>query len=124
MAFFAEKNKTLKEKKKFTLLLCEAAARVCLIAAVFSLFRLLILKEVFLYNETARFGLLLTTFFILHNSHGFLEKHPTRPLNEYSFFIITCLCFLLVLIEAKDFILLFTGLLGFSISLYVLIMMF
>jgi NADH-quinone oxidoreductase subunit N len=91
---------------------------------IFSIFRLLAVKEVFLYNETVRCGLLLTTFFILRNSTTFIEKHPSRPLSEYSFFVISSLCFLLVLIEANDFLVLFAGLLGFSITLYVLIMMF
>jgi NADH:ubiquinone oxidoreductase subunit 2 (subunit N) len=91
---------------------------------IFSIFRLLAVKEVFLYNETVRCGLLLTTFFILRNSTPFIEKHPSRPLSEYSFFVVSSLCFLLVLIEANDFLVLFAGLLGFSITLYVLIMMF
>lgn len=124
LAFFSAENKTLAVQKETSVMFCKIAAQGCLIAAAFPLYRIMVWSETPLFLEAFKLTTLLSTIFVLWNSPQFIRKHPTRPLLEYSFFVLTGLAFLLLLVDVDDFITLFLALVGFSLSLYVLIMMF
>ena len=98
------------------------ASIVTLFAGLLPIIRVSLLPESPFFHEIFKAGVLLTAAFILSNSEQFIVKHPERPILEYSFFVLTGVSFLLLLIESDDLITLFLNLLGFSLSLYVLIM--
>jgi NADH-quinone oxidoreductase subunit N len=67
---------------------------------------------------------LVSTTFVLSNSVKAIISNPQHHLLEYPFLITLSSWFLLILLAANHFLVLIMGLVGFSVLLYVLIMMF
>jgi NADH-quinone oxidoreductase subunit N len=68
--------------------------------------------------------ILISTAFVLSNSKKAILSNPQHHLMEYPFLLALSSWFLLILVAANHFLVLIMGLVGFSIILYVLIMMF
>ena len=67
---------------------------------------------------------LISGAFVLYNSTRFVKEHPKTQLIEYPLLVITAVWFLLILLIANHFLIVFIGLVGFSLNLYVMITMF
>ena len=67
---------------------------------------------------------LISTTFVLANSSKAVASNPQHHLMEYPFLISLSSWFLIILLAANHFLVLVMGLVGFSVILYVLIMMF
>lgn len=67
---------------------------------------------------------LVSTTFILSNSQKAIVTNPQHHLMEYPFLLALSSWFLIILLAANHFLVLIMGLIGFSVILYVLIMMF
>lgn len=73
------------------------------------------------YTVTIKIVVLLTIILILKASKDSFKKHP-RHLIEYPVLILLTTIFLLILISAYNFITVFLAILGFSLTLYVLLL--
>jgi len=73
------------------------------------------------YTETIKIVVLLTIIIIMNASKDSFKKHP-RHLIEYPVLLIFTAIFLLILISAYNFITVFLSILGFSLTLYVLLL--
>lgn len=69
-------------------------------------------------------GVLLTSAFILYSSVKFIEQNPANDLMEYPILFTLSVWFLLILLIANHLLVVFIGLVGFSLNLYVMIMVF
>ena len=67
---------------------------------------------------------LISTTFVLANSSKAIISNPQHHLMEYPFLTSLSSWFLIILLAANHFLVLIMGLVGFSVVLYVLIMMF
>ena len=67
---------------------------------------------------------LITTTFVLANSQNSIISNPQHHLIEYPLLVALSSWFLIVLLVANHFLVLVMGIVGFSVLLYVLIMMF
>ena len=76
------------------------------------------------YTSLLQLMLLLSTAFVLSNSRKDIISNTRQHLMEYPFLLALSSWFLLVLLTANHFLTLIMGLVGFSVTLYVLIMMF
>ena len=73
------------------------------------------------YTTSLKFSVILTTLIILHASEDYVRSHP-RHLMEYPLLILFTTVFLLVLISSFNFMTLFLAVIGFSLSIYVLLL--
>lgn len=76
------------------------------------------------YTNFLQLLVLISTTFILANSSRAITSNPQHHLMEYPFLVSLSSWFLIILLAANHFLVLVTGLVGFSVTLYVLIMMF
>lgn len=73
------------------------------------------------YTSTMKIVVLLTIILILNASKNSFKKHP-RHLMEYPVLFLLTTLFLMILISAYNFITVFLAILGFSLTLYVLLL--
>lgn len=76
------------------------------------------------YTTFLQLLILLCSTFVLSNSRKAVIANPEHHLMEYPFLLTLSTWFLLILVAANHFLILVMGLIGFSVILYVLIMMF
>jgi NADH:ubiquinone oxidoreductase subunit 2 (subunit N) len=76
------------------------------------------------YTTFLQLLVLISTTFVLSNSQKAIGANPQHHLMEYPFLLALSSWFLLILLAANHFLVLVMGLVGFSVILYVLIMMF
>lgn len=76
------------------------------------------------YTTFLEILVLISGAFVLYNSTRFVREHPKTQLIEYPLLVITAVWFLLILLIANHFLIVFIGLVGFSLNLYVMITMF
>jgi len=73
------------------------------------------------YTVTIKIVVLLTVILIMNSSKESFKKHP-RHLIEYPILLLFTTIFLLILISAYNFITVFLAILGFSLTVYVLLL--
>lgn len=73
------------------------------------------------YTTTIKIVVLLTIILIMNASKESFKKHP-RHLIEYPVLLLFTAIFLLILVSAYNFITVFVAILGFSLTLYVLLL--
>ena len=73
------------------------------------------------YTQTLKILILLTTYVLLLTSKKYIKNHP-RHLMEYPLLILLTILFLVILVSAYNLMTVFLALIGFSLSLYVLLL--
>jgi NADH-quinone oxidoreductase subunit N len=132
LANFKPIPSSLEQKKNITLLLCSFVEITFILSILILFVQLCILgiKSQILFNGYAIIDLYslsvkicinLTIFFILRLSKSYIKAHP-RHLMEYSVLFLLLAFFLIVLVSAYNLLTAFLAIIGFSLTLYILLL--
>ena len=128
---FRPQPNSILQKKEVGLCLYAFTKRSLFIALIFYVISLFLFENTLItfnfytitdfYTNTLKFSVVFTTLLILHASESYVRNNP-RHLMEYPILILLTTIFLLILISAFNFMTLFLAVIGFSLSIYVLLM--